>query len=734
MPTENTILHVAIPTPLMQGFDYLIPQNFQALSPGMRVRVPFGRSKAIGIILEIKNHSDIARNKLRYAEEVLDTTALLPQDIMELGHWASRYYHYPIGEVFDGILPPPLRQGKAAKINNAIVWQLTKEGQAVDIHSLKRAPRQQQLLSLLQNHAKGIEDNTLTNQYSELKPTLATLEKKAWITKTQAEPTLPAYQTAAAPLSLNTEQQHAVDTINTSLEKFNAYLLEGITGSGKTEVYLHLIDALLQKGKQVLILVPEIGLTPQLISRFSERFQQPLAVLHSGLSDSQRCQAWLAAKHQTANIVLGTRSAVFTPMANLGLIIIDEEHDISFKQQEGFRYSARDLAVQRAHKANIPILLGSATPSFESLHNAITNRYHWLKLSQRAGNALPPRMRLMDLRGQRMQECLSPQLVYEIKQRIEKNEQVLIFLNRRGYAPILICHECGWHADCPRCDARMTLHMKARHLRCHHCDTQRPIPKTCPDCNHEELIAVGKGTERIDELLQQHFPESDIIRIDRDTTRRKGAMESLIEKIHQGQGQILVGTQMLAKGHHFPNVTLACIVDGDYGLFSSDFRATERMAQMIIQVAGRAGRASTGGEVLIQTHQPEHPLLTMLIQRGYHDFAIQGLQERKDTLLPPYCNLAMIRAESVHANQGMSVLEQTKNHAEQLAIPQVDILGPTPAPMAKRAGRYRAQLLFASEQRAPLHQLLNHTLKWLYEHKEARKVRWSVDIDPQEIY
>ena len=511
-------------------------------------------------------------------------------------------------------------------------------------------------------------------------------------------------------------------------------MLEGITGSGKTEVYLHLIDAALQRNKQILILVPEIGLTPQLIARFSERFQQALAVIHSGLNDTQRCQAWLAAKQQTSNIVLGTRSAVFTPMANLGLIIIDEEHDISFKQQEGFRYSARDLAVQRAHKGKLPILLGSATPSFESLHNAIHSRYQWLKLTQRAGNASPPRMRLMDIRGQRMKECLSPQLLYEIKQRIDKNEQVLIFLNRRGYAPILICHDCGWNAECPRCDARMTLHLKAGHLRCHHCDTQRPIPNICPSCHHEELIPVGKGTERIDELLQQHFPETKIIRIDRDTTRRKGAMEALIEQIHEGNGQILIGTQMLAKGHHFPNVTLACIVDGDYGLFSSDFRATERMAQMIIQVAGRSGRANTPGDVLIQTHQPEHPLLTLLIQKGYNEFAVQSLQERQETLLPPYSYLSIIRAESVQPKQAITLLTQAKHSAEQLNLQHVDILGPTPAPMAKRAGRYRAQLLFASEQRAPLHHVMSHTLTWLQQSKEARKVRWSIDIDPQETY
>ena len=510
--------------------------------------------------------------------------------------------------------------------------------------------------------------------------------------------------------------------------------MEGITGSGKTEVYLHLIDHALKQNKQVLVLVPEIGLTPQLIARFSERFQQPLAVLHSGLNDNQRCQAWLNAKNHQINIILGTRSAIFTPIADLGLIIIDEEHDISFKQQEGFRYSARDLAVQRAHKSNIPILLGSATPSFESLHNAINERYHWLKLTQRAGKALLPRIRLMDVRGQRMQECLSPQLLYEIKQRIDKNEQVLVFLNRRGYAPILMCHDCGWHAECPRCDARMTLHMKANHLRCHHCDTQRAIPQTCPSCQHDELMAMGKGTERIDELLQQHFPSTPVIRIDRDTTRRKGVMEKLIDQIHEGGSKILVGTQMLAKGHHFPNVTLACIVDGDYGLFSSDFRATERMAQLITQVAGRSGRAHTPGEVLIQTHQPEHPLLTLLIQQGYHAFAVQSLQERKDALLPPYSHLAIIRAESTDNSQALNFLQKTKHHAEQLNIRSVDILGPVPAPMAKRAGRFRAQLLFACEQRSPLHQLLDHTLNWLYQNKDARKVRWSVDIDPQETY
>jgi len=739
MSQIQAILHVAIPTPLSQGFDYLPPKGLDptySLKTGTRIRVSFGHRQTIGIIVAIKNHSDVPSHKLKHAEEILDTSPLLPEDIMELALWASRYYHHPMGEVFEGILPPPLRQGKAASIDTETLWQLSPAGIATSPEDLKRAPRQQQLLALLQSSPQGISDSMMQELYAELRPTLAALKKKDLVSKAAVPLATPAYQPTQSPHPLNDEQRHAVEAVSATLGSYHCHLLEGITGSGKTEVYLHLIDHVLQQGKQVLILVPEIGLTPQLMSRFSHRFKQPLAVLHSSLNDTQRTQAWLCAKAQFANIVLGTRSAVFTPIASLGLIIIDEEHDISFKQQEGFRYSARDLAVQRAHRCGIPILMGSATPSFESLNNAISGRYHWLKLSQRAGDAKPPRMRLMDVRGQRMKDCLSPQLIHEIKHRVSLNEHVLIFLNRRGYAPVLICHDCGWNAECPRCDAKMTLHMKIGLLRCHHCDTQRPIPKQCPSCQHDELIPVGKGTERIDELLTQHFPDTPILRIDRDTTRRKGSLEALIAQVHEaeGKGQILIGTQMLAKGHHFPSVTLAAIIDGDNGLCSNDFRATERMAQMIIQVAGRAGRASTPGEVLIQTHQPEHPLLLMLIQQGYNTFALHGLKEREETLLPPFSNLAMIRAEAIDTNLAMAVLNDVKKTAQTLNIPEVDILGPSPAPMAKRAGRFRAQLLFASETRQPLHSLLTHLLPWLKQNKLARKVRWSIDIDPQETY
>ncbi len=739
MPPNPAILHVAIPSPLGQGFDYLPPEGFDtthALSPGMRVRVPFGRRQTVGLIVGIKDCSELPINKLKHAKEILDAHPLLPKDIMALGLWASRYYHHPMGEVFEGILPPPLRQGKPASVISETRWQLSPEGKTIPLENLKTAPRQKQLLTLLQNHAEGVSDTFIREQHKALRPTLTTLEKKGWINKILRPPAPPTYHPPQHPHPLNEEQQTAVQAVSSTLDHYRCHLLEGITGSGKTEVYLHLIDHVLQQGKQILVLVPEIGLTPQLMARFSQRFKQPLAVLHSGLNDTERTQAWLHAKRQLANIILGTRSAVFTPMANLGLIIIDEEHDISFKQQEGFRYSARDLAVHRAHQRNIPILMGSATPSFESLHNAISGRYHWLKLNQRAGHATSPRMRLMDVRSQRMKDCLSPQLLHEIGLRIARNEHVLIFINRRGYAPVLICHDCGWHAECPHCDAKMTLHMKIALLRCHHCDTQKSLPKQCPNCQHDELIPVGKGTERIDELLTQHFPDTHILRIDRDTTRRKGAMETLIAQVHENKdrGQILIGTQMLAKGHHFPHVTLVAIVDGDNGLCSNDFRATERMAQMIIQVAGRAGRADSAGEVLIQTHQPEHPLLCMLLQQGYHAFALHGLKEREETLLPPFSNLAMIRAEALNASLAMEVLGDVKEAARALNIQHVDILGPSPAPMIKRAGRFRAQLLFACETRPPLHKLLAQIVPWLRQNKAARKIRWSIDVDPQETY
>ncbi|MBA1146424.1 primosomal protein N', partial [Ectothiorhodospiraceae bacterium WFHF3C12] len=536
-----------------------------------------------------------------------------------------------------------------------------------------------------------------------------------------------------SPPALNEGQAAAVAAIQGSLGGFQAWLLDGVTGSGKTEVYLAAIDAVLAHGQQVLVLVPEIGLTPQLLRRFARRFEAPMAVLHSGLSDGERLGAWLAAARGEARLVIGTRSAVFAPLAEPGLIVVDEEHDLSFKQQDGVRYHGRDLAVVRAQRLGVPIVLGSATPSLESLANVERDRYRRLHLPQRAGGASMPTYRVMDIRGKPLKDGLSQPLIERMRTHLAGDGQVLLFLNRRGFAPTLLCHECGWLAECPRCDARLTLHQRRMRLICHHCDYQRGVDEFCPDCDSADLRPVGQGTERLEQALDLHFPGVGRVRIDRDSTRRRGALEQQLAAAAKPENRILLGTQMLAKGHHLPAVTLAAVVDADQGLFGSDFRAPERLAQLLVQVAGRAGRADRPGEVAIQTHHPEHPLLQTLLSSDYARFAQEALAERRAIRLPPYTAMALLRAEAVDPEPPTQFLESARRSAERQAVPGVELLGPVPAPMERRAGRYRAQLLLQAEQRAHLQQLLSRWVIGLAELPSARRVRWSLDVDPMEM-
>jgi primosomal protein N' (replication factor Y) len=529
---------------------------------------------------------------------------------------------------------------------------------------------------------------------------------------------------------LNTEQAVACEHIENRFHQYSVTLLQGVTGSGKTEVYLQLIDKVLKQGKQILVLVPEIGLTPQTLSRIQARFSTTIGLLHSNIAQGARLQTWLKAQQGDISILIGTRSAVFTPMPNLGLIVIDEEHDLSFKQQDGFRYSARDLAIWRAHQMNIPVVLGSATPSLETLHNVHQQKYYLETLTQRVLDAKPPLVKLIDLKNQNLEGGLSGTLIKAIENTLAKNEQVLLFLNRRGYAPTWMCHTCGWVADCPRCDARLTYHQNGR-LICHHCDYQIKRLSRCKSCGSESNILVGEGTQRLEEVLQKRFPKASIARIDRDSTRKKQALSEMINKINQREFNILLGTQMLAKGHHFPYVTLVAIIDADSGLLSADFRASERMAQLLTQVSGRAGREHLAGEVIVQTHHPEHPLLQQLLTEGYPAFAQSALQERALMALPPHGHLALLRAESVQALSPMQFLQQVREFLAPLN--QIRCMGPIPATMEKRQGKFRAQLLICGAQRANLQHALLQLVQALEGALAPKRVRWSLDVDPQEM-
>jgi primosomal protein N' (replication factor Y) len=733
MADSPLILEVAVPSPLLRSFDYRMPAGaaLEAAVPGIRVRVPFGRRQVTGIVLATRRHSAIEPGKLRPALQLLDRAPVLDDDLMQLLLWAARYYHHPIGEVMSAALPVLLRQSGQLPEQRIRVWTLTEDGHTTPVNSLARAPRQAKVLAELGANPGGLRREQLDVPLSVLN----TLEQKGWITRVAVRPQRARGSgSGIAPPRLGEAQRRAVDAVAASSGKFDAFLLEGVTGSGKTEVYLRLIEPLLAGGHQALVLVPEIGLTPQLVKRFSSRFDTDIAILHSGLNDSQRLDAWQRARSGAAGLILGTRSAIFTPLARPGLIIVDEEHDSSFKQQDGFRYSARDLAVWRARQLNIPVLLGSATPSLESLYNVAQQRYRHLGLPERAGQAVSPVIRLIDLRGQPMRDLLSRSLTDAMEAHLAHDGQVLLFLNRRGFSPVLLCHRCGWVAECTRCDARMTLHRCQGELRCHHCDSRRRIDVSCPACGADQLIAVGEGTERIAQALADRFPQYPVLRVDRDTTRGKGQLEAALTDARSGRARILLGTQMLAKGHHFPRVTLAAILAADQGLFSSDFRASERLAQTIVQVAGRAGRADRPGEVLIQTHHPDHPLLRQLVEHGYPAFAAAALKERGESGLPPFASMALLRAEATNAANPHTFLERAAELARRKLRESVQIWGPVSAPMQRRAGRYRAQLLVLTPNRPDLQHLLSHWIPQLETEKTARRVRWSIDVDPVDTF
>jgi primosomal protein N' (replication factor Y) len=727
-----------VPSPLRRTFDYLPPdsRDLELPAPGTRVRVPFGRGERVGVVLAHVGHTEVAPQRLKRIARVLDEKPLLDGELLTFLRWASDYFHHPIGEVILGVLPAALRAGKPLPASGESRWRLTASGHALSQQQLRRAPRQAAVWELLRGRADGAGRLELAGLDGDWRAALTTMGAKGWVEAFEM-PAVAGRVSAGAPRGLaltpSDEQHHAIETVYAARDRFQSFVLDGVTGSGKTEVYLAVIERIIALGRQAMVLIPEIGLTPQIVSRLQDRLSVPMAVLHSGLSDGERLQAWCAARDGRAAVVVGTRSAVFTPLARPGLFVVDEEHDASFKQQDGFRYSARDLAIVRARQCGVPVVLGSATPSLESLNNIASGRHQELQLTHRAEGAAVPGVEVLDLRGQPFEDGISSRLAQAIEQCLADGEQVLLFVNRRGFAPILICHACGWQADCSRCDAHMVYHRASGRLRCHHCAAEREVPATCPQCGEADLRALGVGTQRVVDALRERFPDAKIARVDRDSTRRKGALQGVLDAIHAGHTNILVGTQMLAKGHHFPNVTLVGILDADGGLFGADFRAAERMAQLLVQVAGRAGRGQRPGRVFIQTHHPDHALLRVLVREGYRRFGTAALSERQQAALPPFSCLALLRAESPQRDRAIAFLEEARARALGLVDNSVLALGPVPAPMERRAGRFRAQLLLLSDERAPLHGLLLPWLEELETLKSGRRVRWSLDVDPQEM-
>ena len=740
----DAIVRVVVDSPLRRSFDYLPPEE-TAVLPGMRVWVPFGNRLRVGVVVSLVAQSSVESSKLKRISSVIDREPTFDVGLLHTLNWAADYYHHPLGEVIATALPKLLREGVSLQASEEC-WSVTEGGrEALAGGEPRRAPRQRQLLELLGRASPaGREDGWSAAALDGTSPgwreAAKALRERGWVMRGEREvtsPQAPPVTPLMVPLPEPTAGQHAALEAITAADEggFHAWLLHGITGSGKTEVYLRLTARQLARQRRVLVLVPEIGLTPQLVGRFATRFPQAtLAVLHSGLTDTERLAAWRSTHSGSADIVIGTRSAVFAPVRQLGLVIVDEEHDASFKQQEGgFRYSARDLALVRAQREGLPIVLGSATPSLESLHNAATGRLTRLSLPQRTAAAQPPTLRLLDVRGESMHAGLSTTALRGIERHLDADGQVLVYINRRGYAPTLACTACGWLAPCLACDARMTVYRQADRLRCHHCGAERALPRQCPQCGYA-VKTVGQGTERIEEVLGETFPGVGIARLDRDVIRRNEDLHAVVASVASGAARILVGTQMVAKGHDFPALTLVIVLNADHGLFSTDFRAAERLAQTIVQVAGRAGRAERAGEVLIQTEFPEHPLLRSLLEGGYDAFAAAALEERHSAAWPPFSRLAALRASAPQAQTTLEFLQAARDAGEALDAGRVRLLGPAPAAMARRADRHHAQLLLESGERASLHRFLQQWVPVIETLPTARRVRWALDVDPLELF
>ena len=726
------VLRVALKRPFYKVLDYRC--KIKPLpSVGCRIRVPLGNTVVTALIVETDVESDV--NNLKDVIEVLDKKPLINKSMMLLLTWASRYYYYPIGEVLFHALPVALR--KSRKVPKTALWKTSSLVNEEVLQSLKRAPKQLQMINiLLSSECNAIQLEAVFG--SSWRNILRQLEKKELIDTREVEAEFSVEKTIKKilekqTLTLTKDQQLCVDQLHKRFNKKDTkpILIHGITGSGKTEVYLRAMEPVLAANKQILLLVPEIGLTPQLLSRVKEHFpQHNIVSLHSGLADGERMRGWLGARSGEIDIVIGTRSAVFTPLKSLGLILVDEEHDASFKQQEGFMYQGRDMAIKRAHDEDIPIILGSATPSLESLKNAKSDRFVYLRLANRPGESIRPEMVLQDIRTLPLEAGISSLMLQEIRLHLNNNNQAMLFLNRRGFAPVLMCPSCGWHAMCEQCDIGMTYHASTQKVICHHCGDEKHVKASCPDCNSNKLTTQGQGTERIEEVLNSHFPDTPVIRIDRDSTSRKGSLEKKLESVYAGDPVILIGTQMLTKGYDFPCLTLVGILDVDQALFSMDYRAQERLAQQILQVAGRAGRGEQKGRVVLQTSQPEHPLLLNLLSQGYYKTAEQLLNERSTWNYPPYGAQALIRVSSEDADVGLSFLDTLRVELEKEGDLGCDLLGPMPSPLSKRAGRYRFQLLFSSHGRGELHSVLDKTLELLISARRLKGVRWIIDVDP----
>jgi primosomal protein N' (replication factor Y) len=750
----HPVVRVGLDVPLARAFDFLLPPPL-LVERGQLVVVPFGRQRVVGVVLDVDVATDVAPDKLRPIEAVKRDVPPLAAEILAVFAFCAEYYHAPMGQIALNAIPPLLRSATERATDKARVLRITTAGREALQTLPSRAVAQRGILNVLAGSPMALPEKMVRERHARAGTTIKRLLDAGWVealaaseaavTQDSAVPTNAAAN--AGPIhqedapTLNAEQMVAVaairETLGAPAGQYRAFLLDGITGSGKTEVYLASIAAALEQGKQALVLVPEINLTPAFLRHIKTRFpSQCIAAAHSGMAGVARYQAWRQAQRGDANIVIGTRLAVFTPMPRLGLVIVDEEHDASFKQQEGVRYSARDVAVFRASIAKCPVVLGSATPSIESLDNVARGRFARLELRTRAvANAALPSVGFVDLDAEKAPDGITQSMIRAIDETLKRGEQAMVFINRRGFAPALVCSSCGWMPECQRCSARMVFHRSAKRLRCHHCGAETRLPHECGECASTDLHPAGQGSERIEAALAAAFPDRRIARVDRDSTRRVGSAEAIFAAAEKGELDILVGTQMLTKGHDFPNVTLVGVINADGAVFSADFRAAERMAQQLMQVAGRAGRAHRAGRVLIQTRFVEHPVYQAVARHDYAAFVRAALSERQVMKLPPYSYLALLRAEARDAKRldlFMARAQQLANQAQSDASAGLHVWDPVVATLERKAGYVRKQLMVQADARRGLQQFLSGWITQLRE-IDDRAVRWTIDVDPIDV-
>ena len=733
MSQPAKICSFALSLPVYHLFDYELLEGAKAI-PGMRFKLPFGRGQKMGVLVACQEQPISQHKNIKAVLTKLDEEPLLSSHLMQLACWLADYYCQPLGEVLFQFLPGKARKVEPLTETRVQIWTANPIEDEILMSIRRKAPRQYDVLLALKQSANGLNAAELRQIHEAWHQPVKILQSRGLVERTYRENLSFSKVNLQPGFKLTENQQKICSQMSLLTEQFLVHLLQGVTGSGKTEVYLELMLQVIQQGKQVIYLVPEIGLTPQLLERLQSRLGQGVVSSHSALTDLQRYQSWDQFKRGIAQVIIGTRSALFSESQNLGLIIIDEEHDASFRQQDGIRYHARDVAIKRAQMLDIPVVLGSATPSLESLHNLSKPHYRLYRLDTRVNNSKPPTIELLDCSQVPLNTGCSPQLLKAIKQHLNAQGQVLLYLNRRGFAPVVMCHECGWQSSCYQCDARMTLHQSVNKLICHHCGFSVMVPHKCPDCGVKEIRHYGVGTQQLEEFLKLQFPTVEVIRIDRDSVKSSKHFELKMKPVREGNPCILVGTQMLAKGHDYPHITLVGLLDSDQALYSSFYRASERLVQTVLQVSGRAGRAEKKGQALLQTAFPSHPLMLNLCHQSYSELVTGILQEREMVRFPPYARVVTFQVDAVELALAMQKLDQLKQILTELnTASPVKIIGPMPALMTRRIGRFRAQLSILSDNTQAIRQILQQLMTKIQGIRNTAKSRLTIDVDPLDL-